>query len=96
MVDMQVNFGSMDAGSQSINAAAKNVQQQLDDLAAFLKPLVASWTGEAAQMYQGKKQQWDSSAADLFMILNQIGQAVGTANQNYQAAENANKATWGR
>jgi early secretory antigenic target protein ESAT-6 len=94
MVDMQVNFSGMDAGSQQITAAARNVQQELDDLANFLKPLVATWTGQAAELYQSKKAQWDQSAADLFMILNQIGNAVGVANQNYQAAENANKATW--
>lgn len=94
MVDMRVTFGEMDSGSQSIQAAARNVQQQLDDLAKFLQPLVAAWTGEAAQGYQAQKAKWDAAAADLFLILNQIGTAVGTANANYQAAENANRSTW--
>jgi len=93
-MEMKADFGQMEAGATQISGAARNINQQLEDLKRFLQPLVASWTGEAATGYQAKQAQWDRAAQDLNQILQQIGRAVGTSTENYQAAENANRNIW--
>ena len=40
------------------------------------------------------RAKWDRSANDLNQVLNQIGVALGTSNENYQAGEAANRARW--
>jgi len=66
----------------------------LETLEQELNPLVNTWTGAAQQAYHEKKQQWDTAAANLAQVLNEIGRAVGQANENYQAAEQANRNAW--
>lgn len=90
-----VTFGSI-AGAQADTASTHaSLNQQLADLKSYLAPLVASWTGTAADTYQGYQAQWDSAAADLNAVLNTISAALGTANDNYQSAETANTGSWG-
>lgn len=90
MSEILVTFGEIANGQQAVATTSRNVDSQLSDLKQFVQRLVSSWTGEAAEQYQVKQAQWDQAAADLNQVLNQIGVALGTANENYQGAEKAN------
>lgn len=92
--EIKVTFGEIAAAQDSVAGTSRTVQQQLDDLKSFLAPLVASWTGAAAESYAVHQAQWDESAAGLNQVLAQIGVALGVANENYQITENANAARY--
>jgi 6 kDa early secretory antigenic target len=94
MDEIRVTFGEIAAGQQSVTSTSQQIGQQLDDLKAFLAPLVAEWTGEAAQNYQAQQHEIDTAWRDLNQVLAQIGVLLGQANDNYQATEARNAARY--
>lgn len=85
--EIKVTYGEIAAGQDAVAGTSRSVQQQLDDLKSYLAPLVASWTGAAAESYTVHQTQWDTAAADLNQVLAQIGVALGVANDNYRSAD---------
>lgn len=94
MGEIKVSFGALEAGEQGIRNNYAKLTGTLDQLESDLAPMIATWTGAAQESYLNCKKQWDDAALALSQVLNNIGQAVGQANQNYQAAENAAKGNW--
>lgn len=94
MSEILVTFGELESARSSIQTTWTNISREMDDLKRYLQPMVETWTGEAATGYQAHQAKWDRSAADLNQVLNQIGVALGTSNDNYQAGESANRARW--
>ena len=92
--EILVTFGEISNAQSSVATTSRNMNQELDDLKSFLAPLVATWTGQAAEDYQVKQREWDDAAAQLNQVLGQVGVALGTANDNYQQAERSNAAKW--
>ena len=93
---IKVTFGAIDSAASDTDTIATQIDQQLDDLKAYIAPLVASWTGEASTDYQALQTKWDTSAAELNDVLRQIATALRTSNENYNTAEQANKSVWAR
>ena len=91
---IRVSFPALEDTADFIDAKSKEVNQLLADLRSMLQPLVATWTGAAAESYNHKQHQWDTAAADLNNVLSQISTALQTANANYIDAENANTRRW--
>ncbi|MGH3914561.1 MAG: WXG100 family type VII secretion target [Pseudonocardiaceae bacterium] len=91
---IQVTFGELENARGSIQTTWSNISRELDDLKRYLAPMVETWTGEASIAYQAQQAKWDQAAHDLNQVLNQIGVALGTSNENFQAAENANRARY--
>lgn len=87
---IKVTFAELGNAQGSIQQAVGAVNSQLDDLKTYLAPLVATWEGSAAEAYNTLQRQWDTAAAELNQVLAQVGTAVGTANDSYQAAEASN------
>ncbi|MGH3872247.1 MAG: WXG100 family type VII secretion target [Pseudonocardiaceae bacterium] len=94
MSEILVTFGELEHARKSIQTTWTNISREMEDLKRYLAPMTATWTGEASTAYQTHQAMWDRSAADLNMVLNQIGVALGTSNDNYQAGETANKNRW--
>jgi len=94
MSEIKVTFGGLEAAAASISSNAQKVQGSLDDLKSYLQPLVASWTGQAAEAYQVHQKQWDTAAADLQQVLAAIGTAVQRAGEDYLDGERNNAARW--
>ncbi|MGH3760652.1 WXG100 family type VII secretion target [Actinophytocola sp.] len=92
--EIKVTFGGLEAAAGNITTQAGKVQSALDDLKQYLAPLVAGWTGNAAEMYNAHQAKWDQSAADLQQVLAAIGTAVGRAAEDYRDGERANAARW--
>lgn len=95
MGEIRVNFGALGEGQSSIMATHSQLVTTLDDLEANLQPMLETWDGAARDAYFQCKTQWDSAAAEMAQTLSQIAGAVGTANENYNAAETANTNAWG-
>ena len=53
------NFGSLDRTQGHIVTTVGQVNGALDELKGFLKPLVATWEGEASASYQVLQKKWD-------------------------------------
>ncbi|SHG69572.1 WXG100 family type VII secretion target [Jatrophihabitans endophyticus] len=94
MGEIKVQFESLAAGEQGIRNNYAKLTATLDQLESDLQPMISTWSGQAQESYLQCKKQWDDAALALSQVLNNIGQAVGQANQNYQSAENAAKSNW--
>jgi WXG100 family type VII secretion target len=90
-----VTFGSVMEAAGDTDVIAGQIERELSDLKGYLAPMVATWTGLASADYQALQRQWDTSAADLNVVLRQIAQALRTAHANYTEAEQQNAAIWG-
>jgi early secretory antigenic target protein ESAT-6 len=90
-----VTFGAVNEAAMDADAVASQIEQQLSDLKAYLAPLVASWSGEAAGDFQALQAKWDASATDLNQVLRQMSQSLRTAGDNYLNTERTNKQIWG-
>jgi early secretory antigenic target protein ESAT-6 len=90
-----VTFGAVNEAAMDTDGVASQIAQQLADLKAYLAPLVASWSGEAAGDFQALQAKWDASAADLNQVLRQMSQSLRTAGDNYLNTERTNKQIWG-
>jgi WXG100 family type VII secretion target len=92
---IQVTFGAVNEAAMDTDGIASQIAQQLSDLKAYLAPLVASWSGEAAGDFQALQAKWDAGANDLNQVLRQISQSLRAAGDNYSNTERANKQIWG-
>jgi WXG100 family type VII secretion target len=84
---INVQHGRLDAGSQDVMTAAKDIQSRLDQLEGDLKPLASDWTGAAKQAYDEAKATWDRAIADMIVLLQQASANVSTSNDEYKAAD---------
>ena len=92
--EIKVNFGGLQAGSDAIKASAAKIQGTLHDLGESLKPLRATWTGEAAELYDAHQAKWDQAAGDLQQVLASIATALHVANEDYRDSERNNANRW--
>ena len=88
-------FGTMQAGEENFLAVYNTLTGTLETLQRELQGSLAEWTGSAQAAYQTARAQWDAAAAHMASVLNQLGNVIGTANENYQEAERNLSALWG-
>jgi 6 kDa early secretory antigenic target len=88
--EVKVNFGALGEAQGNISSTYQKVAAELDDLRQFVARLTAAWDGAARDAYHVQQNKLDQAAAELNQVLAQIGTAVGTANDSYQAAERSN------
>lgn len=91
---MLVTFGSIATAETDTRSIAGQIDATLDDLKAYLAPMVSTWSGTAATEYNALQSQWDTAAAELNTILRTIADALNKANENYNRAEQANTNIW--
>jgi WXG100 family type VII secretion target len=94
MGDLKVDFGALSGASADITSGANQLQSQLDQMDSALQPLRADWTGSASEAYQTAKTQWTQAITDMKQLLAEIGTAVSTSHDDYQAGEQKNTARW--
>ena len=90
-----VTFGALAEAQTTTTTTAAALRGKLDDLQAYLAPLIATWEGQASASYQGHQAQWNAAATELESIMRQISGALGSALEQYQSTEAANAAMWG-
>jgi 6 kDa early secretory antigenic target len=94
MGEMMVQFAGMQAAVTDMERSITRLQTAIDTLEGDLRPLVATWTGEAALFYQERQRAWDAAFTELQGVLVTAKQTVGQAADNYQRTEAANAALW--
>lgn len=93
--EILVTFAALKQGVADCQSTAANLDGQLSDLEGYLKPLVATWHGEARDLYHAKQQQWNQAQQELNQILQQISRALDSAADDFNAAERSNASLWG-
>ncbi|UJP39874.1 WXG100 family type VII secretion target [Cellulomonas palmilytica] len=94
MSDLKVNFGGLSTAAADIQSGASHIESKLNDMDSSLQPLRANWSGEAAGSYEAARAKWTAAITDMKALLAEIGRAVATSNDDYQATERANAARW--
>jgi WXG100 family type VII secretion target len=89
-----VQFGAMANGEAEFASVYQSLQSTLRTLESQLQSTLQQWTGAAQEAYYADKQKWDSAAADMAMVVSQLSQVVGVANENFTSTERANTAMW--
>ena len=89
-----VSFAQLHATQEQVQSSVTKINQQLGDLKSYLRPMVSTWTGQAAENYNHAQAQWDRAAEDLNNVLHAIGNALGDANEGYQTTEKGNASRW--
>ncbi|MEV6608271.1 WXG100 family type VII secretion target [Kutzneria sp. NPDC051319] len=92
---IKVTFAEIQQASQDVTNAANTVGSHLETLKGKIAPIVADWTGEAAEAYQNAQRNWDAAAKDFQETLQAIGVAVRQAGEGYESAEGSAKKLWG-
>lgn len=90
--EIKVDFGSLAQAHSDMTVATQRLQQRLDQLEKDLKPLVATWTGQAAHMYQSAQRQWHGAASDMQLSLGYLGGAVRDSHDTFYQTEQRNAA----
>lgn len=93
--EIRYNFGVIEGARADIASTTAAIEDQLFQLKKFIEPLAATWGGTAAAAYQREQANWDRSAADLKAVLDAIGRAVGSGNEEMQETNNRAAASWG-
>ncbi|WP_367134897.1 WXG100 family type VII secretion target [Saccharothrix sp. HUAS TT1] len=93
-MDIKVDFGQLSSAASDISSQANSIESELENLKSRLAPVIAQWEGGASANYQDAQRRWDESAAGLQQVLAQIGMAVASATDAYQAAERKNSERW--
>jgi 6 kDa early secretory antigenic target len=84
---IRVDHGALDTAAMDLKTAAKKIEQRLTDLENELKPLASDWTGSAKESYRQAKQTWDTAISEMVVLLDQVGNAVSSSNDEYRAAD---------
>ena len=93
MAEIKVTFGAIESAQADVSGTAGRMNSQLEDLKRFLAPMVATWEGQAATEYQAKQRQWDTAAAGLASVLQQIGVALGSRERELPSGRTGQRVT---
>jgi early secretory antigenic target protein ESAT-6 len=89
------NKGGIDQGAQDLEAVARAMRTELDELKTFLKSRTASWEGPARTAYFTAQGEWDKSFTKMDGVLSSASTTVQTVGDNFQTTENRNASLWG-
>jgi WXG100 family type VII secretion target len=92
---ISVDFGTLKHLSGELEAILKDLTGRLDALYARVKPVVASWEGEARDMCVDSLDRWDRAVGDMHGAQAWLHDVVVTGHLNYDAAHKAVLRGWG-
>jgi early secretory antigenic target protein ESAT-6 len=88
------NFGALQQGQSDFQQTYNNVVTEVQTLESQLQTNLSQWVGSAQQAYHEAQSQWNAAMANMQQVLQQLGTVIGTANDNYQTAEQTNANLW--
>lgn len=93
---MKVNFVQMELTQENLLKVVSAMDKATDDLITKLAAVLGNnWEGGAANYFEDHRKIWDAAEQEMGNQLNSAVEALGTANANYRAAEQRNRAIWG-
>ena len=90
-----VSFGTLEHLTVELDDILKQLNGQLNDLYTRLVPVVASWQGEAREVFLRELDKWDTSARDLQAAHKWLHEVVTSGHRGYAAAHSAVLRGWG-
>ncbi|TDD21940.1 WXG100 family type VII secretion target [Actinomadura sp. KC06] len=88
------DYATMQQAQAMFQAKHREMVSLLDSLEADLQSGLARWEDDARDAYFEAKGKWERVARQQADTVKEFGQAVGTAQQNYQSAEGTNTQMW--
>ncbi|TDC66578.1 WXG100 family type VII secretion target [Actinomadura sp. GC306] len=88
------DYATMQHAQAIFQAKHREMVQLLDTLEANLQSGLGRWEDDARDAYFEAKAKWDKVAREQADTVREFSEAVGTAQQNYEAAEVANAQMW--
>lgn len=92
MSRVKVDHAVMEHAHAQMNQISRAIDEKLDTLRSGLQRI--DWQGTDQQAYQAHQAAWDAAVKDINAILNEIGNAVGIARENYVTTEMSNSKLW--
>jgi WXG100 family type VII secretion target len=90
----RVVFSAMEQGEADFKSTYSSLVSEISTLESQLQSNLSEWVGSAQTAYQQAQAQWNAAMADMQQVLSQLGTVIGTANTNYQSAEQVNTVLW--
>ena len=90
----EVVTGELDSAGAEVLASAGRLEAIIEGLIAYLEPMSATWTGEAANAYQGVQARWNDCAATIIEMQRTLGDGLGVLATNYDETEQSNSDMW--
>ncbi|MEQ4715237.1 hypothetical protein [Nonomuraea sp. B19D2] len=99
----QVNFGMMEEANIALLGVVTKLDQITDALYKQIMtdfgqessdPAVNNWDGHARTYFDERRRAWDLAEKEMGDQLHAAAKALGMANDNYKAAEDANRRIW--
>jgi len=87
-------FGTLEQGQADFQQTYNSLVNEIQMLESQLRSSLSQWAGSAQQAYYQQQMQWNAAMAHMEQVLAQFAVVVGTANQNYQQAEQVNTSLW--
>jgi WXG100 family type VII secretion target len=88
---VKVDFGALADGQAALQSALNGLTSEVSTLQSQLGGSLGDWTGPAQTAYHQAQTIWNNAMADMQATISGLGGVVGTANSNYQSAENTNQ-----
>lgn len=85
-----MDFGAMQQAYASFQQKYNAMQTELDDLAKNVEGKLGEWEDDARNAYFDAKRQWESSAADIGRVMNQLGAVINSSAETGQSTVKSN------
>lgn len=89
------DYATMKQAEAMFKSTHSQMVQALDDLEADVEARLAVWEDDSRDAYFEAKAKWDKAAREMADLVKEFGEGIGTAQQNYQSAEQSNTSLWG-
>jgi WXG100 family type VII secretion target len=89
-----VTFAAIEEAAAQSGATNRAVQTLLEDLYRQLQPMVAAWSGQAAETFQYQHRLWAQASDDLNSVLGHISTLLLDSHDAYTSAETAVADLW--
>jgi WXG100 family type VII secretion target len=90
----KAEFEGMAQGRADFASVYGSFEDTLNTLNGQIQSNLAEWSGSAQAAYEEAKRIWNAAANDMSNVLNQLGNVVGVAHDNYVTTEGVNTRLW--
>ena len=92
--DFEVVTGDLEEASSEVLASAGRLETRIEELVAYLAPMAGTWSGAAAEAYDGVQARWTECAATILEMQRTMAEGLGVVATNYDETEQANTQMW--
>ncbi|TDD80500.1 WXG100 family type VII secretion target [Actinomadura darangshiensis] len=85
-----MDFGAMEQAYAAFQQKFNQMNSELDDLAKSVESKLGQWEDGAKDAYFDAKRQWESSAADISRIVQQLGSVIQSSGETGQSTVHNN------